>query len=90
MNANVNENATKRHQERSTGTAETVEELQERVSEVEEAVATLQEEAELRERRTREESVARDEFLRADLAKVREVGRAGEPELVGPSCGSMK
>ena len=61
------------NEERSKETTETVKELREWVSEVEDTVARLEEEAALRERRTQEESKARDEFLRADLAEVREL-----------------
>ena len=50
------------NEERSKETAEAVAELKERVGEIEETVARL-----------KEESKARDEFLRADLAAVRDL-----------------
>lgn len=50
------------NEERSKETAEAVAELEERVGEIEETVARLE-----------EESKARDEFLRADLAAVRDL-----------------
>lgn len=74
------------NEERSNETAETVKELKERVSEIKEAMATLQEKAAVRERRTQEESGARDEFLRANLAEVRDLAEWANRNWWGAGC----